>query len=66
MRERTDELRNRTRSLKAEIAERQQTEQELRRTRSFLDVIIESLPAMLLVKDANTGNASISTVPARI
>ena len=55
VRERTDELQQSNASLKAEIAERQQAEQELLRTRTFLDVIIESVPAMLLVKDANTG-----------
>jgi PAS domain S-box-containing protein len=54
VRERTTELQQSNASLKAEIAERQQAEQELQRTRAFLDVIIESLPAMLLVKDAKT------------
>ena len=55
VRERTEELQQSNALLKAEIAERQQADQELRRTRTFLDVMIESLPAMLLVKDANTG-----------
>jgi len=55
VRERTDELRASNESLKLQVAERQQAEQELLRTRSFLDVIIESLPAMLLVKEADTG-----------
>jgi PAS domain S-box-containing protein len=55
VRERTDELRQSNESLKTEVSERQQAERELLRTRSFLDVIIESVPAMLLVKDANTG-----------
>ena len=55
VRERTAELQQSNASLKAEIAERQQAEQELQRTRAFLDVMIESLPAMLLVKDAKTG-----------
>jgi PAS domain S-box-containing protein len=55
VRERTEELQRSNESLKAEIAERQQAEQELQRTRAFLDVMIESLPAMLLVKDAATG-----------
>jgi PAS domain S-box-containing protein len=55
VRERTEELQQSNASLKAEVAERQQAEQELQRTRAFLDVMIESLPAMLLVKDADTG-----------
>ncbi len=55
VRERTEELQRANASLTAEIAERQQAEQELQRTRAFLDVMIESLPAMLLVKDAATG-----------
>ncbi len=55
VRERTEELQRSNAALKAEIAERQQAEQELQRTRAFLDVMIESLPAMLLVKDAGTG-----------
>jgi PAS domain S-box-containing protein len=55
VRERTEELQQSNASLKAEVAEREQAEQELQRTRAFLDVMIESLPAMLLVKDANTG-----------
>jgi PAS domain S-box-containing protein len=55
VRERTDELRQTNDSLNSQIAERQQAEQELLRMRAFLDVIIESLPAMLLVKDAKTG-----------
>jgi PAS domain S-box-containing protein len=56
VRERTEELQHSNASLKAEISERQQTEQELRHTRAFLDVMIENLPAMLLVKDAKTGH----------
>jgi PAS domain S-box-containing protein len=55
VRVRTEELQRSNAALKAEIAERQQAEQELQRTRAFLDVMIESLPAMLLVKDAGTG-----------
>jgi PAS domain S-box-containing protein len=55
VRERTAELQQSNASLKAEIAERQQAEHELQRTRAFLDVMIENLPAMLLVKDAKTG-----------
>lgn len=55
VRERTAELQQSNASLKAEIAERQQAEEELQRTRAFLDVVIDSLPAMLLVKDVKTG-----------
>jgi PAS domain S-box-containing protein len=55
VRERTAELQQSNASLLAEIAERQQAEHDLQRTRAFLDVMIESLPAMLVVKDASTG-----------
>jgi len=55
VRDRTDELRQSNDFLKLEIDERQQAEQELLRTRTFLDTIIESLPGMLLVKEADTG-----------
>jgi len=58
VRERTEELQQSNALLKAEIAERQLADQELRRTRTFLDVMIESLPAMLLVKDAITGQCT--------
>lgn len=53
--ERTEELWRSNESLKKEVAERAQAVRELRDTRAFLDVIIESLPAMLLVKEADTG-----------
>ncbi|MGB6538884.1 MAG: MASE4 domain-containing protein [Xanthobacteraceae bacterium] len=55
VREGTEELRRSNASLQKEVLERTQAERELSRTRAFLDVIIESLPAMLVVKDANTG-----------
>ena len=55
VRERTEELRRSNESLNAEIGERRETEQQLRQTRAFLDIIIESLPAMLLVKEADSG-----------
>jgi len=48
-------LRRSNESLNAEIGERRETEQQLRQTRAFLDIIIESLPAMLLVKEADSG-----------
>jgi len=55
VRRRTEDLRQSNDSLKLEVEERLQAEQELRRTRAFLDVVIESIPAMLLVKDARDG-----------
>ena len=55
VRQRTDELQRTNATLTSEISERRQAEQELLRTRSFLDAIIDSLPAMLLVKDVTDG-----------
>ena len=55
VRERTDELWRSNKTLKAEISERRHAEQELLRTRTFLDVIVESVPAMLVVNDAKDG-----------
>jgi PAS domain S-box-containing protein len=52
---RTNELRLSNETLKSEISERLQAEQELLSTRTFLDVVIENVPAMLLLKDARTG-----------
>jgi PAS domain S-box-containing protein len=49
---RTQELVRSNSTLKAEISERMQAEAALHRIRSFLDAIIESLPAVLLVKNA--------------
>jgi PAS domain S-box-containing protein len=40
---------------KAQALLREHTEQELLRTRAFLDQIIESIPAMLLVRDTQDG-----------
>ena len=37
-----------------DITERKRAEGELRRTKQFLDTIVENMPAMLLVKDART------------
>jgi PAS domain S-box-containing protein len=51
---RTNELRLSNETLKSEISERLQAEQELLSTRTFLDVIIDNVPAMLLLKDAKT------------
>jgi PAS domain S-box-containing protein len=51
VRERTRELQQSNEALKVEIAERQLAEQELLRTRAFLDTVIESMPAMVMVKD---------------
>jgi PAS domain S-box-containing protein len=52
VRARTAELGRSNDALKEEVAERKQAEQELLRTRTFLDVIIESIPVMLVVKEA--------------
>ena len=35
-----------------DVTERMRTEDELRRTRAFLDAVVENIPAMLFVKDA--------------
>lgn len=52
---RTDELRLSNETLKSEVSDRLQAEQELMHARTFLDVIIDNVPAMLLLKDAKTG-----------
>ncbi|MBV9863431.1 MAG: response regulator [Alphaproteobacteria bacterium] len=51
VRERTDDLRETNRALHAEIAVREQTEQELLRTRKFLSLVIENLPGVVFVKN---------------
>lgn len=51
----THDVRQSNEALKREVSERRQAEQELLRTRAFLDIVIESVPAMLLVKDAKDG-----------
>jgi PAS domain S-box-containing protein len=55
VRERTLELVQSNAELKVQISEREQVEKRLERTRAFFDAIIESLPAMLLVKTASDG-----------
>jgi PAS domain S-box-containing protein len=55
VRERTRELLHSNAELKVQISERQQAEEKLEGTRAFFDAIIESLPAMLLVKTASDG-----------
>lgn len=52
VRERTQELVRSDSALKAEIYKRKQAEAALRRIGSFLDAIVESLPAVLVVKSA--------------
>ncbi len=52
---RTRELHLSNETLKSEASERLQAEQELMHARTFLDVIIDNVPAMLLLKDAKTG-----------
>jgi PAS domain S-box-containing protein len=51
---RTEALHKANASLREEIAERQRTENELVNMSRFLDSIIENLPIMLFVKDAET------------
>jgi PAS domain S-box-containing protein len=55
VRDRTQELLQSNVQLNIQIEERQQVEAKLERTRAFFDAIIESLPAMLLVKTASDG-----------
>ena len=52
---RTSELAHSNESLAIEVAERKRAAQELLRIRRFLDVIIESIPATIVVKDAKDG-----------
>ncbi|HLI11755.1 MAG TPA: CHASE3 domain-containing protein [Alphaproteobacteria bacterium] len=52
VRERTAELAGANASLRGEIASRAKAESELRRTRAFLDTVIENIPGMVFVKDA--------------
>jgi PAS domain S-box-containing protein len=52
VRERTRELQASNDLLEGEIAERRLTELKLLSTRTFLDTVIESMPAMVMVKDA--------------
>ena len=59
VRERTAELDRSNRSLEAEIAERRQAEAEAQRARRSLDVVIESIPAMLSVKSAKDGRCTL-------
>jgi PAS domain S-box-containing protein len=59
VRERTAELDRSNQSLKAEIAERRQAEAEAQRARKSLDVVIESIPAMLIVKSAKDGRCTL-------
>ncbi|WP_320041564.1 response regulator [uncultured Desulfobacter sp.] len=46
-------LEKKTLQLEKEILVRQETEEELRRANSFLDSIIENIPDMIFLKDAN-------------
>jgi PAS domain S-box-containing protein len=55
VRERTSELVQLNAELKVQISEREEVERRLERTRAFFDAIVESLPAMLLVKTASDG-----------
>ena len=51
VRERTRELQKSNEALEGEIAERRLAEHQLLRMRAFLDTVIESMPAMVMVKD---------------
>ncbi|HWX30455.1 MAG TPA: MASE4 domain-containing protein [Steroidobacteraceae bacterium] len=55
VRKRTLELVQSNAKLKVQIFEREQAEKKLEGTRAFFNAIIESLPAMLLVKTASDG-----------
>jgi PAS domain S-box-containing protein len=55
VKEHTRDLVQSNAELKVQISEREQVEKRLERTRAFFDAIIESLPAMLLVKTASDG-----------
>lgn len=59
VRERTAELDRSNQALEAEVAERRQAEAEAQRARNFLDVVIESIPAMLIVKSAKDGQCTL-------
>ena len=45
----------RTTELRREVAERRKAEGRLQSTSTFLDAVIENVPAMIFVKDADTG-----------
>jgi PAS domain S-box-containing protein len=53
--QRTAEIRLSNEGLRSEVIERRQAEQELLQTRAFLNVIIESIPLTVIVKDAKEG-----------
>lgn len=50
--ERTEELSRSVAALQEEGAVRKTSEEDLQRTRVFLDLVVENIPAMLFVKDA--------------
>jgi PAS domain S-box-containing protein len=52
--QRTDDLRQANTNLTQEIAERKWTENELRKTTTYLDSIVENIPIMLFAKEAET------------
>jgi PAS domain S-box-containing protein len=56
VRERTKELVDANAKIAAEIEVRRQTEAELRDARAFLDLVIENMPASIMVKEAETLN----------
>jgi len=56
VRDRTEELVAAGAAMQAEIAVRRQAEAELREARAFLDLVIENIPATVIVKEASSLN----------
>ena len=52
LRERTEDLARANEALSEALGDHQRAEEELVRTRIFLDLVVENIPAMLFVKDA--------------
>jgi PAS domain S-box-containing protein len=52
LRERTEDLARANEALREALGDHQRAEEELVRTRIFLDLVVENIPAMLFVKDA--------------
>jgi PAS domain S-box-containing protein len=55
VRERTEQLDLGVMELREEVSARRKAEDDLRSTRAFLDLVIENIPAMVVVKDARDG-----------
>lgn len=52
-------------SMNIDITKRKQAEEELRRTKEFLDSVIENIPNMIFIKDAKDSNSRDLIKPAR-